>query len=128
MSSLSCKAVVGNLQCGDKEAKPDMSKEEKHLCHRAAVTSLLFTQAQELISMPSYQQGRLAEALRDVYLHIDELLSSEALREELTALAGPKEPSGGQRCVHCTTLHCCAQQVTQPDQHAQVYCLPQRGV
>ncbi|KAK9805386.1 hypothetical protein WJX73_009935 [Symbiochloris irregularis] len=53
--------------------------------------------AQELISMPAYQQGRLAEALRDVYLHIDELLSSEALREELTALAGPKEPSGGQR-------------------------------
>lgn len=50
--------------------------------------------------MPSYQQGRLAEALRDVYLHIDELLSSEALREELNALAGPKEPSGGQRHVH----------------------------
>ncbi|KAK9790308.1 hypothetical protein WJX73_000789 [Symbiochloris irregularis] len=48
--------------------------------------------AQQLISMPSYRQGSLDKALRDVYLHIDELLPSDKLNEELKALSDVKTP------------------------------------
>lgn len=70
------------------------------------IITLTCEQAQELVQLQSYQDGRLADALQDVYLHVDTMLASEATRAELDALAGPKEQRGVGRsgpppCFRC---------------------------
>ena len=64
-------------------------------------------QAQELVQLQAYQEGRLAEALEEVYLHIDQMLASEATRAELAALAGPKDQRTSNRC-ECACVCVCA--------------------
>ena len=61
--------------------------------------------------MSAYQEGRLADALVDVYLHIDRKLASEAARSELEVLAGVRDQRGSGRYVditQSTTLHGCS--------------------
>ena len=59
--------------------------------------TVLPLQAEELVQMSAYQEGRLADALVDVYLHLDEKMASEACRSELEKLASNKDPRGGGR-------------------------------
>ena len=54
-------------------------------------------QAGELVQMDSYQEGRLGDALVDVYLHLDVLMASEDTRSELDALAS-RDQRGSGRC------------------------------
>ncbi|DBA96789.1 TPA: hypothetical protein ACH3X3_012958 [Trebouxia sp. C0006] len=44
----------------------------------------------ELVQTQAYQQGNTKEALVQVFLRLDEMLSQESVQDELQALAGPK--------------------------------------
>lgn len=44
----------------------------------------------ELVKTQAYQQGNTKEALVQVFLRMDEMLSQESVQDELQALAGPK--------------------------------------
>ena len=47
-------------------------------------------QTKELVQTQAYQQGNTKEALVQVFLRLDEMLSQESVQDELQALAGPK--------------------------------------
>lgn len=47
-------------------------------------------QTNELVQTQAYQQGNTKEALVQVFLRLDEMLSQESVQDELQALAGPK--------------------------------------
>jgi hypothetical protein len=50
----------------------------------------ILLQTNELVKTQAYQQGNTKEALVQVFLRMDEILSQESVQGELQALAGPK--------------------------------------
>lgn len=51
---------------------------------------MVSVQTNELVKTKAYQQGDTKEALVQVFLRMDEMLSQESVQGELQALAGPR--------------------------------------
>ena len=77
------------LDCSLHQFLPDLTQ---ILCNvlNAACSSVPLLQTNELVKTQAYQQGNTKEALVQVFLRMDEMLSQESVQGELQALAGPK--------------------------------------
>ena len=60
------------------------------ICIAICSTYATLLQTNELVKTQAYQQGNTKEALVQVFLRMDEMLSQESVQDELQALAGPK--------------------------------------
>lgn len=62
-------------------------------------------QTNELVKTQAYQQGNTKEALVQVFLRMDEMLSQESVQGELEALAGPRNHADEEEeCVYAGCL------------------------
>ncbi len=64
------------------------------ICHLSCVIALcqseMPVQTTELVKTAAYQQGNTKEALVEVFLRMDDMLSQESVQGELQALAVPR--------------------------------------
>jgi hypothetical protein len=65
--------------------------EDEVVIHQYPTALGLASQAGELVKTEGWQKGDLKEALANVFLKIDDILSQESVKGELTEMAGPAD-------------------------------------